>query len=396
MAVVRAGPGPKRSPSWAGNQVAEGIFRLAYGLTGRAYAAFSGSPLSCPTSPEAKGTLARVQYPGKAPPPFIESHRLEPEDAARPRGLVPLDPETLMALHAIGRRSPPRDRVLRILAMVAAIILHVFIVMLVRYEMQPRPIAGFAPPVERDEALEIRFIEPSRPAPPVADVPPPPPVAEPPPKVRSPEATRPEPPRPKEPPKEEATAETPAPAAPEQATRPALFGSDGSIVMPKQGPGGTTQADFVARKPTDDTGIMSHKTTVTYTQTRFEKDWAPRDENVLNKGLRRAIETTTVKKTIDLGHGTRIKCATVFFVLPVGCGGEDPSKAAAKDGDSRLSMAPANPLVKDLPDQPRQLTEAECIAAYRKDERLPQGCPTDIPIKAMDQENAERERRYGK
>lgn len=333
-----------------------------------------------------------MQYPGKAPPPFVESHRLEPEDAARPRGLVPLDPDTLLALHAIGRRQGPRDRALRILAMVAAIVLHVFIVMLVRYEMQPRLMSDFAPPVDRDDVLEVRFIPPARPAPPVTDVPPPPPVVEPPPKVRSPEATRPEPPRRREPPKDEAPADAPPAPAPAQAPQPALFGSDGSIVMPKQGAGSTTQADFVPRKPTDDTGIMSHKTTVTYTQTRFEKDWAPRDENILNKGLRRAIETTTVKKTIDLGHGTRIKCATVFFVLPVGCGGEDPSKAAKKDGDARLSMAPANPLVKDLPDQPKPMTEAECIAAYRKDERLPQGCSTDIPIKAMDQENAERDR----
>lgn len=335
-----------------------------------------------------------MQYPGKAPPPFIESHRLAPEDAARPRGLVPLDAATLVALHAIGRRQAPRDRVLRVLAMVAAIILHVFIVMLVRYEMQPRLISGFAPPLDRDDVLEVRFIEPARPAPPVVVVPPPPRVAEPPPKVRSPEATRPEPPRPKEPPKEATPVETPAPAAPEQAQRPALFGSDGAIVMPKQGPGGT-QADFVPRKPADDSGIMSHKTTVTYTQTRFEKDWAPRDENVLNKGLRRAMETTTVKKTFDLGHGTRIKCATVFFVLPVGCGGEDPSKASKKDGDERLNMAPANPLVKDLPDQPAPPTEAQCIAAFRADKPLPQGCATDIPIKAMDQENAERARRYG-
>jgi hypothetical protein len=336
-----------------------------------------------------------VQYPGKAPPPFIESHRLEPEEAARLRGLVPLDAATLVALHAIGRRPQRRDRVLRILAMVVAIILHVFIVMLVRYEMQPRLTTGFAPPVDRDEVLEVRFIEPARPAPPVANVPPPPPVAEPPPKVRSPEATRPEPPRRKEPPKEEAPAPSPNPTPAEQAPQPALFGADGAIVMPKQGAGSPTQADFVPRKPTDDSGIMSHKTTVTYTQTRFEKDWAPRDENVLSKGMRRAIESTTLKKTVDLGHGTRVNCATVFFVLPVGCSGEDPSKASKKDGDVRLNMAPANPLAKGLPGQPVPPTEAECIAAFRADKPLPQGCATDIPIKAMDQENAERKRRFG-
>ncbi|HEY4293527.1 hypothetical protein [Luteibacter sp.] len=334
-----------------------------------------------------------MQYPGKAPPPFVESHRLEPEASPRPRGLLPIDAATLVALHAIGRRPPPRERLLRVLAMVAAIILHILLVMVVRYEMQPRLLVGFVPPVDRNDLLEVRFIDPPRPAPPVVEVPPPPAV-EPPPKVRSPEATRPEPQRSREPPRPPAEVDTPAPEA--QAPRPALFAPDGSIVMPKQGPGATTQADFVARKPTDNSGIMSHKTTVTYTQTRFEKDWAPRDENVLDKGLRRAIETTTVKKTIDLGHGVRIKCATVFFVLPVGCGGEDPSKAAKKDGDVRLNMAPASPLAKDLPGQPTPPSEAECIAAFRAEKPLPQGCSSDIPLKAMDQENAERERRTGK
>lgn len=336
-----------------------------------------------------------MQYPGKAPPPFVEPHRLQPEDSPRARGLVPIDAATLATLHDIGRRPPPRERVLRILAMVAAIILHIGLVLLVRYEMEPRLLVGYAPASDRDDVLEVRFVEPARRPPPAVEMPPPP---EPPPKVRSPEATRPEPPRPRK--AIEAPTQPPAPAATPSsdapAQKPVLFGSDGSIVMPKQGADGKTQADFVARKPTDDSGIMSHKTTVTYTQTRFEKDWAPRDENLLNKGLRRAIENTTVKKTIDLGHGVRVKCATVFFVLPVGCGGEDPSKAAAKDGDVRLNMAPANPAVKDLSGQPAPPTEAECIAAFRADKPLPQGCASDIPLKAMDQENAERERRTGK
>jgi hypothetical protein len=333
-----------------------------------------------------------VQYPGKAPPPFVEPHRLEPEASPRPRGLAPIDAATIATLHAIGRRPPPRQRVLRVLAMAAAIILHILLVLVVRYEMEPRLPTGYAP-VERDDVLEVRFIEPARPAPPPAEVPPPP-VAEPPPKVRSPEATRPEPPRPAQPEEQPpATVPADAPAAPPP--RPTLFGTDGSIVMPTQRQGTNTQADFVARKPTDDRGIMSHKTTVTYSETRFEKDWAPRDENVLNKGLRRAIESTTLKKTVDLGHGVRVKCATVFFVLPVGCGGEDPSKAAEKDGDVRLNMAPANPAVKDLPDQPAPPGEAECIAAFRADKPLPQGCASDIPLKAMDQENAERQRRTG-
>lgn len=329
-----------------------------------------------------------MQYPGKAPPPFVEPHRLTPDDAPRHHGLAPIDAATIAALRAIGRRPRPRDRVRFTLALAAALVFHVVLVFFVGYEMQPRRLVGFAAPDDTPDVLEVRFIERPSPAPAAANVPPPP-VVSPPPKVRSPEATRPEPPRP--PPAEPEPASTPeAPPA-----HPAIFGADGSIATPIRGTDRSTpQADFVARKPTDDAHIMSRKNPVTYKETRFEKDWAPRDENALSGGMRRALEKSTLKKTFDLGHGVRVNCATVLFVLPVGCGGEDPSKAAAKDGDARLNMAPAKPLAAG-PDQPAAPSEAQCIAAYRRDERVMEGCPSDTPLKAMDQENAERSRRAG-
>lgn len=354
-----------------------------------------------------------MQYPGKAPPEFIETHRLPPEALSREAGLIPLDPATLGVLRALRERRPPRDRVRFTLSLAAALFFHLLLALVISYEMQPRVQLAFAVPDDTPQALEVRFIEPA-PRAPAAPAIAPPPVAEPPPRVRSNEATRAEPPPPqkklerKDPAEVGSSTATPSPsvpaarpgtaapahtAAPVDGAHPALFNTDGTVAMPATGPG-SAKSDYTPPHPTDDTGIMSHKTTITVTQTRFEKDWAPRDENVLSKGMRRAIETTTVKKTVDLGHGTRVNCATVFFVIPVGCGGEDPSKASKKDGDKRLSM-PATPLVKDLPDQPPAKSEAECIAAYRKDERVADGCPTDTPLKAMDQENAERTRRTG-
>src|ERR1700754_834135 len=101
---------------------ARGIFIPESGLYARAYAVLSGTPLSCPTSEGPMGTPARVQYPGKAPPPFVEPHRLEPEASSRSRGLAPIDAATMVALHAIGRRPPPRDRVRFTLALAAALI----------------------------------------------------------------------------------------------------------------------------------------------------------------------------------------------------------------------------------------------------------------------------------
>lgn len=338
-----------------------------------------------------------MHYPGKAPPSFVETHRLPAGDGAWPDGLTPLDPDTLAALRAMRQRRPvPRDRLSVSLAIAAAILLHLLLIVVVSYEMQPRVQLGFYVPHGVPDVLEVRFID--RAPPPAPAAAPAPPVDEPPPKVRSAEATRPEPPRKKKP-DEAAPAVTPpdAPSDTAPSTAPpasGVFGADGSIALPKGVPG-SGGSDYTPPRPTDAAGVMSHKTTVTYTQTRFEKDWAPRDENVLSQGMRRAIEKTTVKKTVDLGHGVRVNCSTVFFVLPVGCGGEDPSKAAHKDGDTRLNMAPANPLVKDLPGALPMRGEAECIAVYRRDERVPEGCPTDTPLKAMDQENAERARRTG-
>ncbi|QWT20355.1 hypothetical protein KPL74_21760 [Bacillus sp. NP157] len=336
-----------------------------------------------------------MQYPGKAPPPHVEPHRLLPAATQR-HGLHPIDPATIVALRAIGRRPPPRNRVLVTLAIAVTLVLHILLVLLVQYEMQTRPMSGFARPDDKADVLEVRFIEPAPPPPPRANVPPPPPVSEPPPKVRSPEATRPEPPRPpkpKEPAKTDTPAENAAPATP--APAPSLYGKDGSINMgTPSGQAPPTQASFVSRKPTDDAGVMSHKTTVTYKETRFEGDWVPPNETIVQSGVRKVIENTSLKKEVNIG-GQRINCATVLFVLPVGCSGADPSKPPPKSADGRLNMAPSKPLA-DGPDVVPSPPEAVCIAAFRADKPMPQGCPSDVPLKAIELEKAEQQRRTGK
>jgi hypothetical protein len=152
--------------------------------------------------------------------------------------------------------------------------------------------------------------------------------------------------------------------------------------------------DYTPPQPTDSAGIMSHRDAVGYTRSRFEDAWAPRDENVVSQALRRAQDAATIKKTVDFGHGVRMHCAA--GPLGGGCSfGDAPSKAAAKDGDTRLSMAPAHALASDMPDASAPPGEAACVAAYRVDARVLQGCPSDTPLKAMDAENAERVRRMG-
>ncbi|TCV93976.1 hypothetical protein EC912_104172 [Luteibacter rhizovicinus] len=343
-----------------------------------------------------------MQYPGKESPEFLRHHRLDTSGVGGRSGLTPLDGATRDLLHGMRWRKPPRDPFRFGVAFALALIFHIVLIFVVRYEMQPQPIVPAEVPVSDEDVLQVRLLDAPRP-PPAAQVVTPPPT-EPPPKVSSPEATRPAPkpvPHREAPAKDAMTATVEAPApAPATSVAPKLniYGTDGSITLTPETKGSQPKPDYVQPHPTGDSQIMEHKTAVKYTETRFEKDWAPRDENVINKGLRKAMEKTTVKSTMNLPGGARLHCSTVFFVLPVGCGGDPPPPPSKKDGDVRLNMAPANPLVKDLPDDPNappKQTEAQCIAAFRADKPLPQGCPSDTPIKAMDQENAERKRRTG-
>jgi hypothetical protein len=268
------------------------------------------------------------------------------------------------------------------LAIAAAMGVHILLFLAIRYEMRPQMQKDIAIPPARDVPLEVRFIERAPPRTPVSSEPT---------QSRPSLATRPAEPLRKMPKATPAASQTPLPT-PERvpfsrssaADPPATQKSDPTEVTP----------DYRPQRPTDSAGVMSHRDIVGYTKSRFDDAWAPRDENVVSRGLRRAQDAATIKKTLDLGHGVRVHCAV--GPLGGGCGfGDAPSKAAAKDGDVRLSMAPATALVKDMPGASSPPSEAECVAAYRADARVPQGCPSNTPLKAMDAENAERVRRTG-
>jgi hypothetical protein len=342
-----------------------------------------------------------MQHPGKAPSDQVEHHRLSlDEDGVHGRGFAMLDGPTRAMLHELRWRRPARDSRRFVAGVVLTIVLHALLVLFVSYEMMPRVEPPRVFHVSDEDVLQVRLMDAPAPTPPPAaaavEPPPPPPL----PKVLSPEATRPMPPRPP-PPREApakdamtATVQAPAPAT-SSAPQLHLFGSDGRVIMPTATPGQGATPDYVQNKPTGDSQVMEHQRPVQYTETRFEKDWAPKDETIADTAVRRTVDKTSLKKTFSVG-GSRFTCATVLFVLPVGCSGEAPSKGAKKDGDVRLSMAPANPLVKDLPPDPNRPvppTEAECIAIFRADKPLPQGCATDVPLKAMDQQNEEIRRR---
>jgi hypothetical protein len=84
--------------------------------------------------------------------------------------------------------------------------------------------------------------------------------------------------------------------------------------------------------------------------TVFSPYWVPQDRDVLDQGLQDLVDATTMHKTFDLGHGIRLHCANSIlgFGMVFGCTGDPPAPPSAKSGDSRLSMAPAKPLVSGL------------------------------------------------
>lgn len=281
-----------------------------------------------------------------------------------------------------------------VLGIVLVVVLHLVIFIAARLGMQPH---DSQPPRDlSDSALQVRLIDqpraiPAEAAPPPPEIPVPknaPPKAAAERRVVPPQAVAPPAPPAAEPP---ASHEAPAPGA-MQATlgppAPRLF--DNGQVKLAPAPASTARTpDFVAQRPQGDDKVMKHDQPLKYTETRFDSDWAPVRENILQQGLRKTVEAVTIKKTIDLGNGARINCG--FAIIFLSCGGDPPAGPPKKDGDKRLNMPPANPLVPGM-NPPPAMDIKECIEIYRKGQPLPQACPTDTPLRSMD---AEKKRLQG-
>jgi hypothetical protein len=314
--------------------------------------------------------------------PQVEHHRWNAPDG-RDRGLAPLDGETRALLHELRWHRPPRDRRRFWVGASLALAVHLVFVGVTWREMQPRP--GEPPPPRRSgDALQVRFIPRSVPRAP------PPPV----------EAVPPAPPAPPVPPVREAPAKNamtaslptspvaPVPAASTATAAPRLFDADGRALLPESRPAPASTAGYVERGVVGDARVMRHDSPVKYQATRFDEAWDK--SNSLDSALKHAVDKTTVKRTITLAPGLRLHCGVAFAALSGGCGlGDPPSPPSAKDGDERLSMAPARSLAPP-PDPPKPPGEDECIKIYRDGKPLPHGCPVDTPTRAVDAELRER------
>jgi hypothetical protein len=308
-------------------------------------------------------------------PDQVEHHRWLPQPEGKDRGLRPFDGPTRAMLHQMRWRKVPRDRRRLWVAAIIALLLHVFFVSFVWYQMKPRGRLAQAVPVQVESAIQVRFI--MRSSAPAKAVPPP--VLPPPP-----------PPRPsREPLSKNAIAlripgPTPAPAAttqPPPTPAPVLFDRTGRIILPANASSAppAPSADYVQRAPQGDTQIMHDQNPVKYKPTKLDPYWR-KSTNAVDDALQKLVEKTTVTKTIQLPKGIRIHCGISLAALSGGCGGEPPPPPPSNDGDERLNMAPAS-LVKGAA-TPAKPDIATCIATYKAGKPLPYGCPVDTPARA--------------
>ena len=245
------------------------------------------------------------------------------------------------------------------------VLLHVLFALVLRQALQ------MSAPVrlERPQALQARFV-------PILLVPSPAPALPP---VRLPE--RHAPPR--------APVGHTAPSAQVTATPPlALYDHDGRALLPAPTASVGATPDYVQRLPSGDARIMHDTDPVHYQSTRFEKYFPPPGESTGGALVRHVTEALIKSRDIDLPHGVHLKCKTVLGIPTPNCS-MPPAPPSAKDGDERLSMAPAKPLAKD-PHAVPPPTVAACIAMYRAGKPLESGCPTDTPNRAVDDELRQR------
>ncbi|RDS85370.1 hypothetical protein [Dyella psychrodurans] len=284
-------------------------------------------------------------------------------------------------LHQLRWRKSPPDHGRLWMALGIALVLHVFFVIAVWHEMKPRARQLGEMVARQVSAIQVRLIVHAASKGPAA----PPPIV-----LTSP-------PRPAREPvsKNAMTLHMPGPAptpasppqpAPASSAPVRLFDQTGRIVLPANASSAPVAPtpDYVQRAPQGDTQIMHDKDPVKYKPTALDPYWR-KGGSGLDDVLQKAVEKTTVSKTIQLPMGIRIRCSITFAALGGGCGGADPPPPPPPtDGDERLNMAPAS-LIRNA-STPKAPDVASCIADYRAGKPLPYGCPVDTPTRAVDAE----------
>ena len=255
-----------------------------------------------------------------------EHHVWTPEEGGD--DVARFDRYTVVFLHQMRWREPPRDRRRFGIALVLALLLHAGFVGFLSWESRLEPFKPVprAPESTQQQAISVTLYE----APPPAQVLPPPPPIELPPPGAPPRVVH---PVPRAPHSIAATLRGTPPA-------PRVYNAQGQALLP---PGAANAAagtpDYIANTP-QASPLMQQKSPVTYKPTQFEKDWAPLNEGPIGRTFRRAVEAATAKKTIRLGDHVKITCVASPLLLMFGCGGQDPPPPPKNDDDPRLSLPP--------------------------------------------------------
>ncbi|MEW9572435.1 hypothetical protein ABQJ54_11800 [Rhodanobacter sp. Si-c] len=295
---------------------------------------------------------------------------------------------TIPRSRRLRRREPSRGHRLAWLVLLLTVLLHLVFALMVWWAMRPPSSLRLGAAAPATDVLEVRFIPaataPAAKAPPPVPLLPPPPSRTPPRHAAAPAA------------KHALSVQLPAPAPAPAASvaAPRLFDRNGQVILPAAA-NGAAVPEYVQGMPQGDTRIMQHDNPVKYQATRFDKDWGNGTTNSIDDALQKAVDKTTVKHTFHLPGGIHIHCAVSLAALAGGCGGDPPPPPPPKDGDVRMDMAPARPLAPD-PNAPKPPPLSECIALYRAGKPLADGCPSDTPIRAVDDELREQRAKQAK
>jgi hypothetical protein len=243
-------------------------------------------------------------------------------------------PETPPYVRLTQRKPPPRHRRKGWALLAVVVAGHVLLAWIAWFILRP----VHQPRDEREVFRVSLFESPS-------ELPPPPPLVSPPPLPGQP---------PSAPPRHlhyEPPAQGAMRATLEGVKGPPLelYDSNGQIRLPagssqKQAPAPAYSAPGIRGSH-----IYSGKSPIPYTPTRFNKDWAPLNESLgaktVGRAFDKAVEATTLKKTVKLPGGIKLHCAiSPLLLLAAGCKGDEPPPPPKNDDDIRLSMPPAETL----------------------------------------------------
>jgi hypothetical protein len=275
-------------------------------------------------------------------------------------------------------QQPPLTRQAQALALTLVLALHALFALALLYEMQPKLPQLAVAHIDMGQVLSVRLIDqPSKPRSAQPPEPLTPPTLVPPRQVASPRV------RPMT--HEKSTRDAMVVQDHEAAPAPAAFVATPSAVSLRLPPTtetyATTSANAKPAKPADDRQIMQHDSNrMQYKATRFEKYFPPPNETAggaVGRHIGDSIKAM-VKSACDPTKKSTI--SNLLCEVP-------PLPPSPKDRDERLNLPP--PPLADDPNPPTPPPLSSCIAEYKADKPLSDGCPINTPDLAFKAEMRE-------